>query len=84
MIWLIHICIWIVLDSFFLPKENTVVEGKKDHFQGGYTIKKYSEKFRIDAIQIELSSKFLVEENVKIREKLLKDFANFFKTKLKA
>lgn len=64
----------------FLPADETLIQGKKDDFNGGFTIRNYAKQFDIDAIQIEIARKFRVFGGGEIGRKLSTDIADFLNT----
>ena len=51
--------------------------GKIDQMSGQFTAAHYSNKYKINTIQIEIHSKFRVREGEKIGKQLANDFSEF-------
>jgi N-formylglutamate amidohydrolase len=62
--------------SVFLP-EVAAVDAKEDCFVANYITQHHSTRHRINAIQIEIASRFRLPENREIRKKLSGDIAEF-------
>lgn len=61
----------------FLPREES--QGRlEDEYAADFTTRHYAEKFGINAIQVEIHSKFRNREGEESGKKLSKDFAGFF------
>ncbi len=63
--------------SVFLPQETPLMPGKIDQMSGQFTAAHYSNKYKINTIQIEIHSKFRVREGEKIGKQLANDFSEF-------
>ena len=62
----------------FVPQSLTVGE-EEDYYSADFTTRHYSDKYKINAIQIETSSRFRVEAVSGVAEKLSADIAEFLK-----
>lgn len=65
--------------SVFLPVEDA---SQRDFYSADYTTWHYSQRFGIDAIQVEIANWFRTAEGVEQGKKLATDFANFFQSLL--
>lgn len=63
----------------FLPKEMSLGP-EEDYYSADFTTRHHSEKHRINAIQIEIASRFRNKDAHELGQKLSKDFAEFIKT----
>lgn len=68
--------------SVFLPKRQPI-SPEGDHFSAGHTTRLYAKKHDINAMQIEIFSKFRRREGQKRGEKLAADMAEFFSKRYK-
>lgn len=64
--------------SVFLPREKK--QNPVEFYDGGFITRHYSEKFGINALQIEIASRFRKEGAVELGQKLSQDFAGFIKS----
>ena len=61
----------------FLPEELSV-DNEEDYYSADFTTRNHSETKKVNAIQIEVASKFRQKENVELGRKLSTVFAEFF------
>lgn len=63
--------------TVFLPREESVVSGESDSFSGGYIIRRIFLDHEVNAIQVEIFSKFRNLKNPEVGRRLALDMANF-------
>lgn len=62
----------------FVPREESVVAGQEDRYNAGFTTHHYSERYRINAVQIETEMRFRrLEKGSEVGPKLSQDLALF-------
>lgn len=60
----------------FLPQESKI-DGSRDKYNGGFTVRHYAKRFGINAIQLEISKIFRTKEGEERGKKLARDLAEF-------